>query len=81
MCEVMPAEFDATGDGYKSVSVFYNPLSTMNFETPPVVYLYLGCFAVGIIFAVILYIMEKKHKIVNENAEDAGGDDDYWNEY
>ena len=37
--------------------------------------------AVGLIFALLLWFMEKKHKIVNENAADAGGDDDYWNEY
>ena len=53
----------------------------MKFETPPIVYLYLGCFAVGILFAIILYIMQKKHKIVNENAADSREDDDYWNEY
>ena len=81
MCEVSPAEFDAGENGYRSVQTFYNPISTMKFETPPVVYIYLGCLAVGVIFAILLWLMQKKHKIVNENAEDAGGDDDYWNEY
>ena len=81
MCQVAPAEFDAGESGYMSNTVFYNPLSTMKFETPPIVYLYLTCFGVGILFAIILYIMEKKHKIVNENAADSREDDDYWNEY
>ena len=81
MCEVAPAKFDAGESGYKSSAAFYNPLATMRFDPPPIVYLYLGCFAVGLIFALLLWFMEKKHKIVNENAADAGGDDDYWNEY
>lgn len=81
MCEVSPVKFDAGDSGYKSATSFYNPLSTINFETPPIVYLYLGCFAVGIIFAILLYIMGKKNKIVNEDAEDSRSDDDYWNEY
>ncbi len=81
MCQVAPAEFDAGESGYMSNTVFYNPLTTMKFETPPIAYLYLGCFAVGILFAIILYIMQKKHKIVNENAADSREDDDYWNEY
>ena len=81
MCQVAPAEFDAGESGYKSNTTFYNPLSTMKFETPPIVYLYLICFGVGILFAIILYIMQKKHKIVNENAADSREDDDYWNEY
>lgn len=81
MCEVSPAKFDAGDEGYKSSEAFYNPLSTMKFEPQPIMYIYLGCFAVGVIFALLLWMMQKKHKIVNENAEDAGGDDDYWNEY
>lgn len=81
MCEVSPTEFDAGEDGYKSAATFYNPISTMKFEVQPIMYIYLGCLAVGIIFAILLWLMQKKHKIVNENAEDAGGDDDYWNEY
>lgn len=81
MCEVAPASFDAGDSGYRSSSSFYNPLSTMSFDPPPVVYIYLGCFAAGILFAAVLYIMEKKNKIVNETAEDAGGEEDYWNEY
>lgn len=81
MCEVSPVKFDAGEDGYRSSETFYNPLSTMKLEPQPIMYIYLGCFAAGIIFAVLLWMMQKKHKIVNENAEDAGGDDDYWNEY
>lgn len=81
MCQVSPTKFDGGENGYKSNTVFYNPLTTMKFETPPIVYLYLLCLGVGILFAVILYIMQKKHKIVNENAEDSREDDDYWNEY
>ncbi len=81
MCEVSPTEFDAGENGYKSSATFYNPISTMKFEAPPVVYIYLGCLAVGVIFAILLWLMQKKHKIVNENAADAGGEDDYWNEY
>ncbi len=81
MCQVPPSKFDAGESGYMSNTVFYNPLTTMKFETPPIVYLYLGCFAVGILFAIILYIMQKKHKIINENAADSREDDDYWNEY
>lgn len=81
MCEVSPVKFDAGENGYKSSETFYNPLSTMKLEPQPVMYIYLGCFAVGIIFALLLWMMQKKHKIVNENAEDAGGEDDYWNEY
>lgn len=81
MCEVAPTKFDAGSDGYKSSSSFYNPLATMSFETPIIVYIYLGCFVIGLIFAFVLYMMEKKNKIVNENAVDARNDDDYWNEY
>lgn len=81
MCEVSPTEFDAGENGYKSSAAFYNPISTMKFEPQPIMYIYLGCLAVGVIFAILLWLMQKKHKIVNENAEDAGGDDDYWNEY
>lgn len=81
MCEVSPVKFDAGENGYRSSETFYNPLSTMKLEPQPVMYIYLGCFAVGIIFALLLWMMQKKHKIVNENAEDAGGEDDYWNEY
>lgn len=81
ICEVSPAKFDAGEDGYRSNTVFYNPLTTMTFETPMVVYIYLGCLVVGIIFSILLRLMQKKNKIVNENAADAGGDDDYWNEY
>lgn len=81
MCEVSPAGFDAGENGYRSAQTFYNPISTMKFETPPIVYIYLGCLAFGVIFAILLWLMQKKHKIINENAEDAGGDDDYWNEY
>lgn len=81
MCEVSPTVFDAGEDGYRSNSVFYNPLTTMTFETPTIVYIYLGCFVVGIIFSILLLLMQKKHKIVNETAADAGEDDEYWNEY
>ncbi len=81
MCETSPVEFDAGISEYRSAASFYNPLSTIKFETPPIVYLYLGCFAAGIVFAILLYIMGKKNKIVNEDAADSGSDDDYWNEY
>lgn len=81
MCETSPVSFDAGEDGYRSSQTFYNPLNTMRFEPPTVVYIYLGCFTVGVIFAILLWLMQKKKKIVNENAQDAGGDDDYWNEY
>lgn len=81
MCQVSPAEFDAVSEGYKSGTAFYNPLSTISFEPPPILFLYLGCFGAGLIFAVVLYIMQKKNKIVNENAADSRGDDDYWDEF
>ena len=80
MCETSPVSFDADGE-YRSDTVVFNPLSTMSFEPPAMLYLYIGCLVVGLIFAALLYIMGKKNKIHNETAEDAGEDSDYWDEF
>ena len=80
MCETSPVSFDADGE-YRSDTVVFNPLSTMSFEPPAMLYIYIGCLAVGLIFAALLYIMGKKNKIHNETAEDAGEDSDYWDEF